>query len=64
MAIGLGTDLDDPSALQLPQPLGEQPAREAGGTLGDLVEGLAADEDVAKDDDRPALTQELGVQTR
>jgi len=43
VAIGLGTDLDDPSAFQLPQPLGE----------------LAADEDVAKDDHGPALGQEL-----
>ena len=60
MAIGLGADLDDPGALELPQPLGEQPAREAGGAVGDLVEGLTADEDIAKDDDRPALSQELG----
>jgi hypothetical protein len=48
VTIGLGTDLDDPGALQLPQPLGEQPAREARGTVGDLVEGLTADQDVAK----------------
>jgi hypothetical protein len=57
--VGLGTDLDDPSALQLPQPLGEQPPGQAGGTAGDLVEGLAADQDVANDDHGPALSQEL-----
>ena len=58
-AVGLGADLDDAGALQFPQPLGEQPTGQARGTVGDLVEGLAADQDVAKDDHRPALAQEL-----
>jgi hypothetical protein len=30
VAVGLGTDLDDPSAPQLPQSLGEQPPGQAG----------------------------------
>ena len=37
----------------------ESSPRDRPGAGGDLVEGLTADEDVAEDDDRPALAQEL-----
>ena len=46
-------------AGQVPQALGEQAAGEARGAVGDLVERPASDEDVAQDDDRPALGEEL-----
>ena len=46
--------------LQLPQPLGEQAARQARGAVGDLVEGSATqDDDVAQDNDGPALGKQF-----
>jgi hypothetical protein len=57
---GLGADVQHPGALEASQPLQEQAARRAGGTVGDLVERPASqDDDVAQDDDRPALGEEL-----
>lgn len=56
---GLGMDLDHPGALHFPQPLREQTAREPWRAVGDLVEGPAAEEDVAEDDDGPAFGQEI-----
>src|SRR2546423_11511664 len=54
-------DLDYPGALQFPQPLREQTARQTRGTVGDLVERLAADvNDMANDAQRPALREQFG----
>jgi hypothetical protein len=45
--------------LQLAQPPGEQRPRQAGGAGGDLVEGVAAQQDVAQDDRGPTLREDL-----
>jgi membrane protease YdiL (CAAX protease family) len=58
--IGLGTDLDHPGALQFPQPFREQTTGKARCAVGDLVEGAATEQDVAQDDDGPALGQQVG----
>ena len=58
-AVRLGADLHHPGPLQLAQAPGQQRPRQPGCAGGDLVEGPAAEQQVAKDDRRPALGEDL-----
>src|SRR6266542_1706290 len=55
----LGCHLDDAEAFELPEPLREQGAGESGRTLEDLAEGLTAQMQVADDQRRPTLSEDL-----
>src|SRR4029450_8591557 len=48
-----------PGAFEPPEPLGEQGAGEPGSTLQDRPEGLAAEMQVADDQRRPTLGEDL-----
>ena len=57
--VRLGADLQHPGPLQLAQAPGQQRPRQPGRAGGDLVEGPAAEQQVAQDDRRPALGEDL-----
>jgi hypothetical protein len=55
----LGCHLHDAEALELLEPLREQGAGESGRTLEDLAEGLTPQIQVADDQRRPTLREDL-----
>jgi hypothetical protein len=57
--LSLGCRLDDTDAFELLEPLREQRAGEPGRTLEDLAEGLTAQMQVADDQWRPTLSEDL-----
>ena len=59
--VGLRCRLDDGEPLELFQPLREQGAGEPGGALQDLTEAPASQVQVADDQWRPALGEDLGA---
>ncbi len=54
-----GSAGDEPVALELLQPLGQQRARDAGRALQDLTEGRAPQQQIADDDGGPPLGEHL-----
>src|SRR5512145_8491 len=59
--VRLGCRRDDTDPFELLQPLREQGTGESGRALQDLTEALAADVQVADDQRRPALGEDLGA---
>ena len=57
--VSLRCRLDDAEAFELLEPLREQGAGESGRTLEDLAEGLTAQMQVADDQRRPTLSEDL-----
>src|SRR5215831_11577767 len=58
-ALGLRCRLDDAEAFEVLEPLGEQGTGEPGRAREDLAEGLAAQLQIADDQRRPSLGEEL-----
>ena len=59
--VGLGCRLDDAEPFELLEPLREQGAGEPGRALQDLTEASATQVQVADDQRRPALGEDLGA---
>jgi hypothetical protein len=57
--VSLGCRLDDAEAFELLEPLREQGVGQSGRTLEDLAEGFTAQVQVADDQRRPALSEDL-----
>ncbi|GAA3244950.1 hypothetical protein GCM10017691_51600 [Pseudonocardia petroleophila] len=50
---------DETGALQLAEPLGQQPARAPGQAAGQLVKARGADQEVPDDEQGPAVPEQL-----